>query len=195
MARHGHLPDRGDIRRSGGFVISGLTSGHGVFHWFSQSFLVMLPQVQATFGLSEVGVGAIATVREMVSGIVNLPGGVVVDMLRRYWGLVLAICMGGFGVGWLVMGISPVYPVLLLGMVLIGVFSSTWHLPAMASLSHHFSHRRGTARSFHAIGGAPSSGTRTFLNISFASWLVNFRCATYAMRAAPPSIDHSLLES
>lgn len=144
---------RGDIRRSGGFVISGLTSGHGVFHWFSQSFLVMLPQVQATFGLSEIGIGAIVTTREVVSGIVNLPGGVVVDMLRRYWGLVLAICMGGFGVGWLVMGISPVYPLLLLGMALIGVFSSTWHLPAMASLSHHFSHRRGTALSVHAIGG------------------------------------------
>ena len=133
---------RSDIRRSSGFVISGLTSGHGVFHWFSQSFLVMLPQVQATFGLSEVGIGVIATTREVVSGIVNLPGGVVVDMLRRYWGLVLAVCMGGFGVGWLVMGIAPVYPVLLLGIALIGVFSSTWHLPAMASLSHSFPGRQ-----------------------------------------------------
>ena len=82
---------RSDIRRSSGFVISGLTSGHGVFHWFSQSFLVMLPQVQATFGLSEVGIGAIVTTREVASGIINLPGGVVADMLRRYWGLVLAI--------------------------------------------------------------------------------------------------------
>ena len=70
---HHELAGRGDFRRSGGFVITGLTSGHGVFHWFSQSFLVMLPQVQATFGLSEIGIGAIATVREMVSGIVNLP--------------------------------------------------------------------------------------------------------------------------
>ena len=164
---------RSDIRRSSGFVISGLTSGHGVFHWFSQSFLVMLPQVQATFGLSEVGIGVIATTREVVSGIVNLPGGVVVDMLRRYWGLVLAVCMGGFGVGWLVMGIAPVYPVLLLGIALIGVFSSTWHLPAMASLSHHFSHRRGTALSFHAIGGNVGDvlgPVLTGILLGFMSW-------------------------
>ena len=61
--------------------------------------------------------------------------------------------MAGFGLGWLVMGASPVYGVLLLGMALVSVSTSLWHLPAMASLSHHFSHRRGTALSFHGIGG------------------------------------------
>ena len=141
------------MRRGAGFIISGLTGGHGVFHWFMQSFLIMLPEVQAAFSLTGVGVGAIATTREMVSGIVTLPGGVMVDLVRRHWGLVLAACMGGFGLGWLVIGVSPAYPLLLVGIAVTAMAASMWHLPATASLSHHFASRRGTALSFHGIGG------------------------------------------
>ena len=150
---HGHHHEGSRLTNRASFILTGLSGGHGVFHWLNHSFLVMLPEVKATFGLSGVEVGAIAAVREVLSGLITLPGGVIADLLRRYWGLVLALCMAGFGLGWLVMGVSPVYPVLLLGMALVSASSSLWHLPAMASLSHHFSHRRGTALSFHGIGG------------------------------------------
>ena len=113
----------------------------------------MLPEVVATFGLSGLQVGTIATTREVVSGIIALPGGVVTDMVRRQWGAVLAGCMALFGLGWLVMGISPVYPVLLLGMALVAASSSIWHLPATAALSLRFSDRRGSALSIHGVGG------------------------------------------
>ena len=105
------------IRRTGPFILTGLSGGHAVFHWFSQSFFVMLPEVVATFGLSGLQVGAIAAVREVVSGIIALPGGVVTDMVRQHWGIVLAICMGLFGLGWLIMAIAPVYTVLLLSLI------------------------------------------------------------------------------
>ena len=143
-----------DIRRRGGFIISGLTGGHGVFHWFTQSFIAMLPEVQAAFGLGGVGVGGITATRELVSGLVTLPGGIVADALRQHWGLVLAVCMALFGVGWLIIGFSqPYYWLLLFGMGVVALAASIWHLPAMASLSHHFAHHRGTALSFHGVGG------------------------------------------
>ena len=145
--------ERQGLRRTAPFILSALSGGHGIFHWFTQSFFVMLPAVVATFGLNGGQVGAIATTREMVSGIIALPGGVVTDMLRRHWGLVLAGCMALFGVGWLVMGISPVYPALLVGMAIVAAASSMWHLPATAALSHQFAHRRGSALSFHGVGG------------------------------------------
>ena len=145
--------ERQGLRRTAPFILSALSGGHGIFHWFTQSFFVMLPAVVATFGLSGVQVGAIATTREVVSGIIALPGGVVTDMLRRHWGLVLAGCMALFGIGWLIMGISPVYPVLLLGMGIVAAAASMWHLPATAALSHQFAHRRGSALSFHGVGG------------------------------------------
>ena len=89
---HEHIQNDGPsgIRGRGNFIIAGLTSGHGVFHWFLQSFIVLLPEVESTFNLSKVGVGSISTTREMVSGLITLPGGIISDVLKKYWGLILA---------------------------------------------------------------------------------------------------------
>jgi len=149
---HAHEEAKG-IRTTAQFILTGLSGGHAVFHWFSQSFFVMLPEVVATFGLSGLQVGAVAATREMVSGIIALPGGVVTDMLRRHWGSVLTACMALFGLGWLIMGIAPSYPILLIGMAIVAAAASMWHLPATAALSHRFSHHRASALSLHGVGG------------------------------------------
>ena len=47
------------FRKGGAFLIGGLTSGHGVFHWFTRSFEVMMPEVRDAFNLTGVGVGAV----------------------------------------------------------------------------------------------------------------------------------------
>ena len=90
-----------------------------------------------------------------MSGIVTLPGGVIADHLKRHWGLILALCMASFGVGWFIVAQAPsnMFFLVLVGTGIIAAAASIWHLPAMASLSHHFSHRRGTALSFHGGGG------------------------------------------
>lgn len=142
------------MRVSAPFVLSGLSAGHGIFHWFSQSFFVMLPEVVATFGLSGFQVGAISATREIISGMIALPGGVITDMVRHHWGLVLAGCMGLFGIGWLIMGTAPGYPVLLIGMAAVAAAASMWHLPAAAALSRRFTERRGSALSIHGVGGS-----------------------------------------
>ena len=38
-----------DIRLTGRFMITGLATGHAVFHWVMQSFVVVLPEIQAAF--------------------------------------------------------------------------------------------------------------------------------------------------
>jgi MFS family permease len=38
-------------------------------------------------------------------------------------------------------------------MAIVAIAASVWHLPAMAALSSHFSHRRGAVLSFHGVGG------------------------------------------
>ena len=141
------------FRNRAGFLIAGLTTGHGVFHWFTQSLITMLPEIQAAFGLSGVAVGGITSTRELVSGLVTLPAGIIVDSLRKYWGLVLAFCMAGFGLGWVIIGLSAHYWVLLVGMAVVALAAAIWHLPAAASLSYHFSERKGTVLSFHGVGG------------------------------------------
>ena len=142
-----------DIRRSGGFLISGLSGSHGLFHTFDQSLVVLLPEIKETFNLSEVGVGAIAATERAADGLVSAPAGMATDIHRRQWGLILAACMALFGVGWIIIGTAPFFPVLLIGIAVVAVASSVWHLPATAALSESFPRRRATVLSLHAIGG------------------------------------------
>ena len=184
-AHHHEMPSvaegRTGFRRGAAFIIGGLTSGHGVFHWIAQSFIVVLPEVRdLLLGGSTIAAGSIQTTREIASGIVALPGGVLTDVLRRYWGWVMAVCMALFGVGWLLMtaagwqlpgsawlvasqtgastetsdALNPLgYALLIIGMAIVAVAASVWHLPAMAALSSHFAHRRASVLSFHGVGG------------------------------------------
>ena len=143
-----------DLRLTARVMVSALATGHVAFHCIIQSFVVVLPEIQATFGLNAVGAGGILTMRELASGLVTLPGGVMVDLMRKWWGWLLAICVGASGLGSLLMGVSPVYPLLLAGVAVVAVSHSLWHLPASASLSHHFADRRGVMLSFHGVGGS-----------------------------------------
>ena len=146
--------DRSHLPLGGRTIMPGLASGHVVFHWIVQSFIVVLPEIQAAFGLSAVGVGGLLSAREVAAGIVALPGGVAVDIIRRFWGLLLAICLGASALGAFVIGVSPVYILLLFGIAVVAASHSIWHLPASSSLSYHFAQRRGMALSIHGVGGS-----------------------------------------
>ena len=184
-AHHHHSPlqvseEHRGFRRGAAFIIGGLTSGHGVFHWLTQSFIVVLPEVRdLLLGGSVIAATSIQTTREIASGVVSLPGGVLTDALRRHWGWVMAVCMALFGVGWILMAAGGWtvpgsswftaeqaaasqgsgdlnvlgYVLLLVGMAVVGMAASFWHLPAVAALSTQFSHRRASVLSFHGVGG------------------------------------------
>ena len=146
--------ERQNVRFTARVMVTALAVGHVGFHWILQSFVVLVPEIQQTFGLNGVGVGGIQAVKELTSGLITLPGGVLVGMLRKWWGWLLGICIGASGLGSLLMGISPAYVLLLIGVAVVSVSHSLWHLPAAASLSHHFASRRGTMLSFHGVGGS-----------------------------------------
>ena len=149
-----HITDRSHLPLDGRTIMPGLAVGHVVFHWVVQSFIVALPEIQAAFGLSAVGVGGLLSAREVAAGIVALPGGVAVDIIRRYWGLLLATMLAACALGSLVIGVSPFYVLLLIGIAVVAASHSIWHLPASASLSYHFAERRGMALSIHGVGGS-----------------------------------------
>ena len=79
-------PDRSHLPLGGKTILPGLSIGHVVYHWIVQSFVVLLPEIQASFSLSAVGVGGLVSARELAAGAVALPGGIATDMVRRYWG-------------------------------------------------------------------------------------------------------------
>jgi hypothetical protein len=49
------------------FLLANLSLGHGIAHFYQQSFLVLLPKIAVDLGLSGVGVGALGTVRHLTS--------------------------------------------------------------------------------------------------------------------------------
>ena len=83
---------------------------------------------------------------------------IVSDYFRRYRGRVMMGCMIVFALGWLLVGISPAYPILICGLVAVAVAGSVWHLPSVAELGLQFSKTRGTAM------GEPKAPKRTHEN-------------------------------
>ena len=148
------ITDRSHLALGGKTILPGLSAGHVVYHWIVQSFVVLLPEIQAAFSLSAVGVGGLVSAREVAAGVVALPGGVAADMLRRFWGRLLVACLLAAALGTVGMGISPVYVLLLAGIALLAAGHSIWHLAASGSLSYHYARRRGTALSLHGVGGS-----------------------------------------
>lgn len=121
-------------------------------HFLSQAFLVALPTLRDALGINAIQIGALISARELAGGLVSLPGGILCDRARRL-GLILAATMASFGVGWLVVGLAPTYAWLVLGMMIVAISGSLWHLPAMTALSQAFTGKRGMALSIHGVGG------------------------------------------
>lgn len=134
-------------------ILPGLAVGHAVFHWITQSLVVLLPEVQQAFLLSGVGVGGIMAAREVATGLVKLPAGILVDVLRRFWRALLVICLAGAAGGTILIGSSWAYVMVLLGLSVLALCHSVWHLPASAALSHHQRKQRGMALAIHGVGG------------------------------------------
>lgn len=134
--------------------MTGLTCGHGIFHFMQQSFAVMLPAIKETFGISPIEIGALMAAREIAMGVSSLPGGVLSDRLGRFRGIIMAACMALFGLSWLLIGFAPIYPLLIVGMVLVSTATSVWHLPSMAEISRRFSERKGASLAVFGIGGS-----------------------------------------
>jgi len=127
---------------------------HATFHFMSQSFSVMLPSVKTTFGINPIQVGAIITAHELAAGLSALPGGILSDYLRRHRALLMAIYMLVFGLGWLIISFAPFYGIVIVGMIILSIASSIWHLPSLAELGFQFSNHRGAALAIHGAGGS-----------------------------------------
>ncbi|MBC7234636.1 MAG: MFS transporter [Chloroflexi bacterium] len=156
-----------------GVVLAGITAGHAVSHFLHQSFLVMLPALRDALGIDAVQIGAIMTAREFASGLSSVPGGILCDRFSRQWGRVMALCMAAFALGWVAVALSANYYVLVLGMIIVSVSASIWHLPSMAALSYHFARRRGTALAIHGVGGNIGDvlgPVATGLTLTYLTW-------------------------
>ena len=135
------------------FLLIALSIGHAIMHFCQQGYYILLPEIKRTFDLNPIQYGAIESTRSISGGVVNFPAGVVSDLLRERWVLIVGMALIGVGLAYLVLSIAPNYAIVLIGAGLVGVSTALWHPPALSVLSSRLAERRGLALAVHGMGG------------------------------------------
>ena len=146
------VQESGGRRQNRWFILASLTFGHGVAHLYDLGFPVFLTAIANSLSLSTRQTGFILGIRTSGNGLVSMGSGVLVDRFRDQWGWMLTACMVLNVIAFVVIGLSPNWGILILGVILISIPGSLWHLPAIASLSRRFTDRRAFSISIHSFG-------------------------------------------
>ncbi len=137
---------------SGLSLVIGLSIGHGIKHFGQGALTVIGPLLKASMGLSEVSYALIFSSMNVSSGLSNIPAGILSDMYRKKIAWFLAISMFTISIGYLLIGITKIYILILIGVILIGFGTSFWHAPAFGTLAARYPERKGFALSMHLTG-------------------------------------------
>ena len=144
--------------------LSLVTGGHTAIHWFQTMFAVVLPSITRGLGLDEIQTGYLQSARQLTSGTMNLPAGILADSFARFRAAILASALLFMGLGYFCFAAASGLGGALVGAALIGLGTAAWHPPAMGALSTRFPERRATALSIHGMG-ATLSDTLTPLGV------------------------------
>lgn len=140
--------------REGALILTSTTLGHAAIHWFQQIYPVVIPSIKASFGLSDVQVGALSSVKQFTTGPFMLPAGILADFFRNGTALILAASFLSIGIAHLVVAYSPSYLWLLVTVGTLGIGTALWHPAAAAALSRRFPVNRGAALAAHGVGAS-----------------------------------------
>lgn len=131
-----------------------LVAGHVLHHAYDYGLYVVLPALYADLGLTPVAAGLMDTVRRVSSGVAALGGGLVADQLQHRRIMILCVSMITLGLSYVMMGLAPVYPVILAALGLVGIsHQALWHPSALSLLSQRYPQRRGFMVSIHRSSG------------------------------------------
>jgi MFS family permease len=146
------LNNNNDVKTNRNFILTIVSIGHGIAHWYGESFPVMLPFIQTTMGFTNVQYGLLGTIQGISSGLVNIPGGIIADRFRQYWGHILTLCMFFIALSYAMLGASFNYYIMIIVVIVVIIPGTIWHLPAAAAISQMFPDKRGFALSMHGVG-------------------------------------------
>ena len=129
-----------------------ISFGHGLTHWYTATFYILLPLIGRELGLSYTEIGLIMTIQHLAGAISNLPGGMLVDTVGRK-GYLMAISLFWVGFPYALMSLTHNYWMLLVCVTLVGIGNNLWHPAAIPTLAYRYPHRKGLVLSFHGMGG------------------------------------------
>ncbi|MFC1991634.1 MFS transporter [Chloroflexota bacterium] len=138
---------------SGRLASTGIIISHTLQHLYGQGFYVILPVIYTSQGLTPVATGFIGTIRQVISGTFSLAGGFILDKFQSKRVLVLFLSLTFMGLGYLLVGVSPSYTLILFSIGLAGAAGSVWHPAALGLLSQRYPERRGFMLALHRSSG------------------------------------------
>jgi len=153
-----------------------ITIGHALTHWYPATFYVLAPVIGAELGLSYTQIGSITTAQAIASALSNIPGGILVDSMRRK-GVLMALSLAWIGIPYLLMATTHAYWLLLCCAVLIGMGNTLWHPSAIPTLANRFPDRKGTVVSIHGMGGNIGDAVAPFVAGTLMSGITLFGVA------------------
>ncbi len=157
-------------------------AGHAMTHAYSAAFYLLLPFLAKDLGLTYSQVGLIISVRQLMSTVVNLPAGVVVDTVGRR-SLFMSLALAWAAVPYLFIGVTSSYTVILVSMGVVGIGSFLWHPAAITAISEMYPTRRGYGLALHELG-ANLGDTLTPLVAGFLLAAFNWRSVLLVIVAA-----------
>jgi len=129
-----------------------VSAGHGLTHWYTATFYILLPLIGKELGLSYTEIGLIMTIQHLAGAISNVPGGILVDTVGRK-GYLMAASLFWVGFPYALMSLTHNFWMLLVCVTLVGVGNNIWHPAAIPFLAHRYPERKGLVLSFHGMGG------------------------------------------
>jgi MFS family permease len=112
---------------------------------------LLLPYLVAELGLTYSQAGFLVTIRVVANLFVNVPAGVLVDIIGKK-ALLMGLALVATGVPYFLVGVSHSFFWVALFMAFVGVGNYLWHPAAISTLSEKYPDKRGYAIAIHAIG-------------------------------------------
>jgi MFS transporter, FSR family, fosmidomycin resistance protein len=128
-----------------------LSLGHGVTHWYPSTLFIVLPYLAKDLGLTYSQVGVLMGWNYFTSFFINLPGGLIVDMVGKT-GFLLGLAIALTGLPYFFLGFSSSYVAAMVVVTFVGIGNNIWHPAALSFLAKRYPERKGLAIAFHALG-------------------------------------------
>jgi len=147
-----------------------ISLGHGLTHWYTATFYLLLPLIGRELGLSYTEIGLIMTVQHLAGAISNIPGGILVDTVGKK-GYLMAASLFWVGFPYALMSLTHNFWMLIACVTLVGVGNNLWHPAAIPTLALRYPERKGLVLSFHGMGGNLGEAIAPFVVGALLAWL------------------------
>jgi len=125
--------------------------GHAITHWYPSALYIVLPYLARDLGLTYSQVGVLMGWNYFTSFFINLPAGIIVDMVGKT-GFLLSLALALTGLPYFFLGFSASYWVAMIVVIFVGTGDNLWHPAALSFLAKRYPERKGFAIAFHAMG-------------------------------------------